>query len=347
MSDKDGTPVPDTGIIFYQTEDGKSRIQVQMQDSTVWLSQRLLAELYQVAPHTISEHITTIYGDNELIPAATTRKFRLVQTEGSRQVERLVDFYSLDMILAIGYRVRSHRGVQFRRWATERLREYMVKGFLLDDQRLKGEHEAFGADYFNELLERIRDIRASEKRFYQKVREIYTLSIDYDPQAESTQAFFKIVQNKLHWAVTGQTAAEIISERADASKPNMGLTVWKRAKVRQADVFVAKNYLLAEEIGELNRLVTMWLDYAEDQTRRKQPIYMKNWQEKLDSFLQFNQRAILEHSGKISMDEAKRLALEQYHAFSQRRIEEGDAEAEKEFEQEVKSMFPHGREDGK
>ncbi|MDD4580649.1 MAG: RhuM family protein, partial [Methanothrix sp.] len=216
----------------------------------------------------------------------------------------------------------------------------------LDDQRLRGE-QAFGQDYFDELLERIRDIRASEKRFYQKVREIYTLSIDYDPQAESTQAFFKIVQNKLHWAVTGQTAAEIISERADASKPNMVLTVWKGAKVRQADVFVAKNYLLAEEIGELNRLVTMWLDYAEDQTRRKQPIYMKNWQEKLDSFLQFNQRAILEHSGKISMDEAKRLALEQYHAFSQRRIEEGDAEAEKEFEQEVKSMFPHGREDGK
>ena len=347
MNSKDGTPAPDTSIIFYQTEDGKSRIQVQMQDGTVWLNQRLLSELYQVSVPTINEHISTIYSDHEQSPQATIRKFLIVQTEGSRQVERLVDFYSLDMILAVGYRVRSHRGIQFRRWATERLREYMVKGFVLDDERLKGEKEAFGQDYFDELLERIRDIRASEKRFYQKVREIYTLSIDYDSQAESTQAFFKIVQNKLHWAVTGQTAAEIISERADASRPNMGLTAWKGAKVRQSDVTAAKNYLLAEEIGELNRLVTMWLDYAEDQTRRRQPIYMKNWQEKLDSFLQFNQRAILEHSGKISMHEAKRLALEQYHAFSQRRIEEGDAQTEKEFEQEVKSMFPHGQKDGK
>jgi len=346
MSDIEVAPAPDTGIVFYQTEDGKSRIQVRLQDGTVWLNQRLLAELYQVAPHTISEHISTIYNDNELIPAATTRKFRLVQTEGSRRVERLVDFYSLEMILAVGYRVRSHRGVQFRRWATERLREYMVKGFVLDDQRLKGE-QAFGADYFDELLERIRDIRTSEKRFYQKVRDIYTLSIDYDSQAESTQAFFKIVQNKLHWAITGHTAAEIITERADASKANMGLTAWKGARVRQSDIFVAKNYLLADEIGDLNRLVTMWLDYAEDQAKRRNPVYMKDWQQKLDSFLQFNQRAILEHSGKISMEEAKRLALEQYQAFNQRRIEEGDALAEKEFEEEVKSVLPKGREDDK
>lgn len=347
MSDKDGTPAPDTGIVFYQTEDGRSRIQVQMQDGTVWLNQKLLAELYQVSVPTINEHISTIYSDHEQSSQATIRKFLIVQTEGIRRVERLVDFYSLDMILAIGYRVRSHRGVQFRRWATERLGEYMVKGFVLDDERLKGEREAFGADYFDELLERIRDIRASEKRFYQKVREIYTLSIDYDPLAESTQEFFKIAQNKLHWAITGQTAAEIIAERVDASKPNMGLTAWKGARVLQTDVTVAKNYLLAEEIGELNRLVTMWLDYAEDQARRRKPVYMKDWQEKLDSFLQFNQRAILEHSGKISMDEAKRLALEQYYAFNQRRIEENDAQAEKEFEEEVKRMFPNGREDGK
>jgi hypothetical protein len=346
MSDEEGAAAPDTGVIFYQTEDGKSRLQVRLQGGTVWLNQRLLAELYQVAPHTISEHISTIYGDNELIPAATTRKFRLVQTEGSRRVERLVDFYNLDMILAIGYRVRSHRGVQFRSWATERLREYIVKGFVLDDERLKGER-APGQDYFDELLERIRDIRASEKRFYQKVRDIYTLSIDYDSQAESTQEFFKIVQNKLHWAITGHTAAELISERADALKPNMGLTAWKGAKVRQSDVLVAKNYLLADEIGPLNRLVTMWLDYAEDQSNRRKPIYMTDWQEKMDSFLQFNQRAILEHSGKISMEEAKRLALEQYHTFSQRRIEEGDALAEKEFEQDVKKMLGKGPEDDK
>lgn len=341
MSDREGIPVPDTGIVFYQTEDGRSRIQVRLQDGTVWLNQRLLAELYQVAPHTISEHISTIYGDNELIAAATTRKFRLVQTEGSRQVERLVDFYNLDMIMAIGYRVRSHRGVQFRRWATERLREYMVKGFVLDDQRLKGE-QAFGADYFDELLERIRDIRASEKRFYQKVRDIYTLSMDYDSQAEGTQEFFKIVQNKLHWAITGHTAAELISGRADALKPNMGLTAWKGSRVRQSDVLVAKNYLLADEIGQLNRLVSMWLDYAEDQAQRRRPIYMKDWRERLDAFLQFNQRAILEHSGRIFMEEARAKALEQYQAFSQKRIEEGDALAEKEFEQEVKKMLPKG-----
>lgn len=342
MSNKDALPAPDTGIIFYQTEDGKSRIQVRLQDGTVWLNQRLLAELYQVSVRTISEHIINIYSDHEQSPEATIRKFRIVQTEGIRQVERLIDFYNLDMILAIGYRVRSHRGMQFRRWATERLKEYMVKGFVLDDQRLKGE-QPFGKDYFDELLERIRDIRASEKRFYQKVRDIYALSIDYDSQSESTQEFFKIVQNKLHWAVTGHTAAEIITERADASKPNMGLTAWKGARVRQSDVFVAKNYLLADEIGQLNRLVAMWLDYAEDQTSRKRPVYMKDWREKLDLFLQFNQRAILEHSGKISMDEARRLALEQYQAFSQRRIEEGDALAEKEFEQEVKRMLPKGK----
>lgn len=334
MSEKDGLPAPDTGIIFYQTEDGKSRIQVRLHDGTVWLNQRLLAELYQVSVPTINEHISTIYSDHEESPEATIRKFLIVQTEGSRQVERLVEFYSLDMILAIGYRVRSHRGVQFRRWATERLREFIVKGFVLDDQRLK-EEPPLGSDYFDELLERIRDIRASEKRFYQKVRDIYTLSIDYDSQAEGTQAFFKMVQNKLHWAVTGQTAAEIITERADATKPNMGLTVWKGARVRQSDVLVAKNYLLADEIGQLDRLVTMWLDYAEDQTSRRRPIYMKDWREKLDAFLQFNQRAILEHSGKISMEEAKRLALEQYQAFSQRRIEECDAQAEKEYEEEL------------
>lgn len=344
MSDEESAAVPDTGIILYQTEDGKSRIHVRMQDGTVWLNQRLLAELYLVSVRTISEHIINIYSDHELSPEATIRKFRIVQTEGSRQIERLVDFYSLEMILSIGYRVRSHRGVQFRRWATERLREYLVKGFVLDDERLKGER-ASGQDYFDELLERIRDIRASEKRFYQKVKDIYTLSIDYDSQAESTQEFFKIVQNKLHWAITGHTAAELISDRADASKPNMGLTAWKGAKVRQSDVLIAKNYLLADEIGRLNRLVSMWLDYAEDQATLRKPVYMKDWQEKLDSFLQFNERAILEHSGRISMEEARRLALVQYQMFRQQRVAEGDSQAEKEFEEEVKRMFSRGRKD--
>lgn len=346
MSEDQGTTPPDTGILFYQTEDGKSRIQVRLKDGTVWLNQRLLAELYQVSVPTINEHISTIYSDHELSPEATIRKFLIVRTEGSRRVERLIDFYRLEMILAVGYRVRSHRGVQFRRWATERLQEYIVKGFVLDDQRLKGER-ALGADYFDELLERIRDIRASEKRFYQKVRDIYALSIDYDSQAESTQDFFAAVQNKLHWAITGHTAAELISERADADRPNMGLTAWKGAKVRQSDIFVAKNYLLADEIGQLNRLVTMWLDYAEDQASRRKPIYMRDWRERLDAFLQFNQRAILEHSGRISMEEAKRRALQQYQEFNQRRIEDGDEQAEKEFEEEIRRMLPKDREDEK
>jgi len=342
MSDERCTPAPDTGMLFYQTEDGQSRIQVRLHDETVWLSQRLLAELYQVAVPTINLHISTIYSDHELTPEATIRKFRIVQTEGSRQVERLVDFYNLDMILAIGYRVRGHRGLQFRRWATERLKEYIVKGFVLDDDRLKGER-ALGSDYFDELLERIRDIRASEKRFYQKVRDIYALSLDYDSQAESTQEFFKIVQNKLHWAITGHTAAEIISERADAVQPNMGLTSWKGARVRQSDVVVAKNYLQQDEIGQLNRLVTMWLDYAEDQASRRKPVYMTEWRDKLNAFLQFNQRDILEHSGRITMEEAKRIALEEYQKFNQRRIESEDAAAEREFEQEVERLLPSDR----
>ena len=346
MSEDQGTTPPDTGILFYQTEDGKSRIQVRLKDGTVWLNQRLLAELYQVSVPTINEHISTIYSDHELSPEASIRKFLIVRTEGSRRVERLIDFYRLEMILAVGYRVRSHRGVQFRRWATERLQEYIVKGFVLDDQRLKGER-ALGADYFDELLERIRDIRASEKRFYQKVRDIYALSIDYDSQAESTQDFFAAVQNKLHWAITGHTAAELISERADADRPNMGLTAWKGAKVRQSDIFVAKNYLLEDEIRQLNRLVTMWLDYAEDQASRRKPIYMRDWRERLDAFLQFNQRAILEHSGRISMEEAKRRALQQYQEFNQRRIEDGDEQAEKEFEEEIRRMLPKDREDEK
>lgn len=344
MTSQDSTTLGGQFLI-HTTDDGRTRVRCLFRDDTLWLTQAQMAELYQVSGKTVSEHLSNVYGEEECEPERTIRKFRIVQSEGIRQVERLVDFYSLDMILAIGYRVRSHRGVQFRRWATERLREFIVKGFVLDDQRLKGE-QAFGADYFDELLERIRDIRASEKRFYQMVRDIYSLSIDYDSQAKSTQEFFKTVQNKLHWAVTGHTAAEIITERADAIKPNMGLTAWKGGRVRQSDVFVAKNYLLADEIGQLNRLLVMWLDYAEDQASRRRPIYMKDWRERLDSFLQFNQRAILEHSGKISMEEARRLALEQYQAFSQRRIEEGDSLAEKEYEEEleeeVKRRLPKG-----
>lgn len=250
-------PSTSSEIILYQGEDGQSRIQVRLDGGTVWLTQRLLAELYQKDVRTINEHIQNIFEEAELDPGATIRKFRIVQVEGKREVTRLVDHYNLEAILAVGYRVRSHRGTQFRRWATERLREYLVKGFVLDDERLK-EGRTLGADYFDELLERIREIRASEKRFYQKIRDLYALSIDYDPSTAETREFFQIVQNKLHWAITGSTAAEIIAGRANAEKPNMGLTTRKGTKVRRADVTVAKNYLNDGEIRQLNRIVTMY-----------------------------------------------------------------------------------------
>jgi hypothetical protein len=246
------------------------------------------------------------------------------------------------MILAIGYRVRSHRGTQFRRWATERLREYLIKGFVLDDERLK-ENKGIGADYFDELLERIRDIRASEKRFYQKIRDIYKLAIDYDPRAETTLEFFQAVQNKLHWAITGQTAAEIIAERANASQRNMGLTSWKGTKVRKGDVTVAKNYLNETEIKQLNRIITMYLDYAEMQAERKQPVYMSEWKEKLDAFLRFNEQEILSDKGTVSMEIAHRLALEEYEKFSARRIAEESAESDPAFELAVKQIEEKNR----
>ncbi|HZF08433.1 MAG TPA: virulence RhuM family protein [Thermoanaerobaculia bacterium] len=271
-------------IVFYQGEDGRSRLQVRLDGGTVWLTQRLLAELYQKDVRTINEHLQNIFEEGELDPEPTIRKFRIVRTEGEREVSRLVDHYNLEAILAVGYRVRSHRGTQFRRWATERLREYVVKGFVLDDERLKEGH-TLGADYFDELLERIREIRASEKRFYQKIRDLYALSVDYDPTTAATKEFFQTVQNKLHWAITGRTAAEILAERANAEKPNMGLTTWKGVKVRRADVTVAKNYLNEEEIRQLNRIVTMYLDYAEEQAERRRLLYMRDWREKLDGFL--------------------------------------------------------------
>jgi hypothetical protein len=294
-------PVTRSQILFYQSEDGSSRIEVRLDEGTVWLSQNMIAELYQITKQTTGHHIRNIFEENELSPEATVRQYLTVQTEGSRSVQRSIEYYNLDMILAIGYRVRSHRGTQFRRWATERLREYLIKGFVLDDERLKDQRN-LGADYFDELLERIRDIRASEKRFYRKIRDIYALAIDYDPHAATTLEFFQAVQNKLHWAITGHTAAEIVAERADASQPNMGLTSWKGAKVRRGDVTVAKNYLNEAEVRQLNRIITMYLDYAELQAERKQPIYMRDWREKLDAFLRFNDQEILKDKGSVSME---------------------------------------------
>ena len=271
-------PAP-SDLILYRTEDGRTRIEVRLADETVWMTQAAMAELYQTTPQNITLHLKTIYEEGEQAASATCKEFLQVQQEGARHVRRSRKFYNLQVIIAVGYRVRSPRGVQFRRWATERLEEYLVKGFTMDDERLK-QVKNIGSDYFDELLARIRDIRASEKRFYQKIRDIYALAVDYDPRAEETREFFSIVQNKLHFAVSGKTAAELIAQRADAAKPNMGLTAWKGAKVRKGDVTIAKNYLNAREMEGLNRIVTMYLDYAEDQALRQRQIFMRTWREK-------------------------------------------------------------------
>ena len=318
---KDNTLTVQSQMLLYRTEDGRTRIEVRLQGETVWMTQAAMAELYQTTPQNITLHLKAIYQEGELDPQVTCKEFLQVQSEGARRVSRNRKFYNLPAIIAVGYRVRSPRGTQFRRWATERLNEYLVKGFTMDDERLKAVRN-IGSDYFDELLERIRDIRSSEKRFYQKIRDIYKLAVDYDPKAEETQEFFSIVQNKLHFAIAGKTAAELIAERADATKPNMGLTSWKGAKVRKGDVTIAKNYLNAAEIEGLNRIVTMYLDYAEDQAKRHRQIFMRDWREKLDAFLQFNEREILQHPGKVSKAVADQLALEQYDVFHQHRLAE-------------------------
>ena len=327
---------PDSQIIIYQTESGQTKVEVRLQDETVWLTQKLMAELFQTTPQNITMHLNNIFAEGELEEDSTCKDFLQVQTEGKRQIERVRKFYNLEAIIAVGYRVRSHRGTQFRRWATERLNEYVVKGFTMDDERLKNVQN-IGSDYFDEMLERIRDIRSSEQRFYHKIKEIYKLAVDYDPKAEETIEFFKAVQNKLHFAISGQTAAELIAGRADASKPNMGLTSWKGEKVRKGDVTIAKNYLNAEELEALNRVVTMYLDFAEDQAKRHKQVFMRNWREKLDSFLLFNERNILTHAGKISHELAASKAQSEYEKFNQKRIEEKDKKPDN-FEAAVKRI---------
>jgi hypothetical protein len=323
-------------FLIYQPEDGKTRISVRLEGETVWLTQASMAELFQTTPQNITLHINNIYDERELDEEATCKDYLQVQLEGDREVKRSRKHYNLDMILAVGYRVRSHRGTQFRRWATERLREYLVKGFVMDDERLK-EGRGLGADYFDELLERIRDIRASEKCFYRKITDIYSLSVDFDSHAEVTQKFFATVQNKLHWAIHGHTAAELISERADADQPNMGLTTWKGAKVRKGDVGVAKNYLSEDEIRGLNRIVTMYLDYAEDQAERHQPMTMRDWREKLDAFLKFNQREVLQDAGTVSAEVAKALSEAEYEKYRTARLTR-EAQEPDEFDRMAKQL---------
>lgn len=308
----------ETDILIYQTEDGNTKIDVRLENETVWMTQRAIADLYQSTKQNISLHVKKIFNEKELDEDAVV-KFCLTTARDGKNYE--TKHYNLEMIIAIGYRVRSHRGTQFRQWATKRLNEYLVKGFAMDDDRLK-DMRNFGQDYFDELLERIRDIRASEKRFYQKITDIYATSVDYQPKAEITQEFFATVQNKLNFAIHGQTAAELIVDRAKVEKENMGLTLLKGDNVRKRDVTVAKNYLTEKELKSLNRIVTMYLDYAEDQAERQQPMHMNDWIDKLNAFLQFNDREILENAGRISKSVADKLAIQAYQKFNQHRLKQ-------------------------
>ena len=331
-------------LILYTAEDGSVAIQLRPEDGTVWITQAEMAALFQTTPQNITLHVKAIYAEGELLQAATCKEDLQVRLEGPRQVKRSLKHYNLDMILAVGYRVRSPRGTQFRQWATTHLREYLVKGFVMDDERLK---EPGGWDYFDELLARIRDIRASEKRFYQKIRDIYATATDYDSKSEAAQLFFKKVQNKMLWAVTGHTAPELIAGRADPAQPNMGLTTWQGGRVRKQDVTVAKNYLSREEIEELDRIVVMYLDYAEDQAKRRKTMTMREWEDKLDAFLQFNEREVLTHAGKLRADVAEKLALERYETFDTTRREAArlaaDAEDMTALEQAERQLEGKGR----
>lgn len=321
-------------IILYESADGVARVEVFFEDETFWLSQRRMAELFGVDVRTISEHLRNIFGSGELDEESVLRNFRTTAADGKKY---LTGFYNLDAIIAVGYRVNSRQATQFRIWATRTLREFIIKGFVLDDERLK-QGRRFGKDYFDELLQRIREIRASERRFYLKITDIYEqCSIDYSRDVEMTQTFFATVQNKLHWAITGKTAAEIIVDRADAAKPHMGLTTWKNTpggKILKPDVMVAKNYLADEEIKALERIVSMFLDYAENQAARQIPMRMADWAKKLDAFLQFNEYKVLTDAGRVSHEVAKGLAEEEYARF--RVIQDRDYESD--FERDVKRI---------
>lgn len=302
-------------FLLYQTPDGKSKIEVKLQDDTVWLSLDQMAELFQRNKSTISRHIKNVLEEGELLADSTIANFATVQNEGKRHVERQITYYNLDMIISVGYRVHSYRGVQFRIWATKVLKDYIVKGFALNDDLLK---RAGGGNYFDELLARIRDIRSSEKVFYRKILEIYALSIDYDPRVEMTQKFFKTVQDKMHYSVHGHTAAEIIYERADAQKDFMGLTTWSGAMPTKPEAEIAKNYLTQDEIKSLNRIVSLYLDFAEMQAEEHRPMYMKDWINILDDFLRISRKDILTHAGKISAKLAKEKADTEYDKFKER-----------------------------
>lgn len=324
----------ESNILFYRNPKGDIKVEVYFDDDTFWMSQKRMAELFGVDVRTISEHLQNIFKTKELDEVSVLRKFRITADDGKAY---LTNIYHLDAIISVGYRVNSYQATQFRIWATKTLREFIVKGFVLDDERLS-QGKKLGRDYFEELLERIREIRASERRFYQKITDIYAeCSIDYDPKSETTVLFYKTVQNKLHWAITGQTAAELIVSRAKAELPNMGLTTWKNSpsgKILKTDISIAKNYLSEKEIGELNRIVSMYLDYAENQAKRQVAMTMEQWVEKLDAFLQFNDYQVLNNAGTISHAVAVKLAEEEFEKF---RIEQ-DRRFESDFDKEVKKL---------
>lgn len=342
---KQSEPTSRAELVIYATDDGTAQFYLRAEGGTVWLSQLELAELFQTTKQNVSLHIKNILADGELLAEATVKEYLTVQTEGRRQVERSIQLYNLDLILAVGYRVRSPRGIQFRQWASTHLKEFLIKGFAMDDERLKNPG---GWDYFDELLDRIQTIRASETRFYQKVRELFSLSKDYQDNREATDLFFAEVQNKLLFAVTGKTTAEIVVDRSDPTQANMALKTWKAGRVRKADVIVAKNYLALEEVDELNRLITMFLDFAEDRARRRQQISLDDWRQFTANFLAFNERAQLKGGGSISRESMVRIAHERYETFDaqRRRADALRADAEDMAELEaIEKRLPKGGKD--
>lgn len=345
MKKKKNSLVPNnsfTEFMLYTTPNGKVKVEIFLRDENIWLTQARIADLFGVERSVVTKHLQNIYDEGELNKGATCAKIAQVQTEGKRQVARSVEFYNLDVILSVGYRVNSKQATLFRIWATERLKEYIIKGFTMDDERLKNPNNIFGKDYFEEQLARIRDIRSSERRFYQKITDIYSqCSADYEKDGEETKLFFATVQNKLHWAISRQTAAEIIHSRADSNKQNMGLTSWKnspKGRIRKSDVAIAKNYLDEKELNILNRIVSMYLDYAEMQANNRVVIYMKDWIEKLDAFLQFNGKEILDNPGKVNAEIARAVAEAEFDKYSviQDRLYESD------FDKEIKKITHKG-----
>jgi len=321
-------------IILYQTEDGQTKTQVRPENETAWLTQADMAQLFQTSPQNITLHLKNIFQEGELAEEATCKGFLQVQIEGSRKIQRSRRFYNLDAIISVGYRIKSHVATRFRQWATQRLREFIVKGFTLDDERLK---QAGGGNYFDELLARIRDIRSSEKLFWRKALDIYATSVDYDPSTDMSRQFFAVVQNKMHWAAHGHTAAEIIAARADAAQPHMGLTSWSGAHPNTDDIEIAKNYLNREELDTLNRIVSMYLDFAELQALNRRPMYMYDWSAKLDDFLRISEREILTRAGKVSHDAAIEKTRAEFEKF--RRLHADDpSPVERHFVEAVREL---------